>query len=370
MLKSKIMCLFLILGLFYSILLSGINQAIAKDKSPKPASFKVKKPVAVKVITVQGEDLPLVIESVGRLFANRRVTVAAQLPGIIDSYAVDVGDKVRAGQILVQIDPVDYSLALDEARANLGAVQAQLDSANKAFERCKDLLPRKVISSDHYEKAETACKAAQAQFDRVKVGVRVAEERLKKTRLTAPFPGLVSERHIEVGQMVGTGVPLLTLVDLDPIRVKIFLTEMDYVHLDRRDPVRIRVEAYPERVFKGRIDRIGITADARTNTFGVELLADNPALILKAGLSARVYLTTRVLKNIILIPQKAVLFRDKGTDVFIRGDNKKAKIRSVTLGETKGARIRVLKGLKPGDELIIQGQHYLKAGDSISVRKK
>ena len=367
--RNKITGLFLIFGLLLSISSYDIHSVIAKEKPSKPAPIKIDKLVPVRVMKVRSENLPLIVESVGRLYANRRVTVSAQLPGIIAGYAADVGDRVDAGQVLVLIDPVDYQLALDEARANLAAVQAQLDSAEKALDRCKDLLPRKVITSDYYEKAENACKAARAQSDRAKVGVRIAEERMKKTRLTAPFPGLVSERHIEVGQMVGTGVPLLTLVDLDPIRARIFLTEKDYVHLDRHDPVRIRVEAYPDHIFKGRIDRIGITADARTNTFAVEILADNHDMILKAGLSVRVYVTTRVLKNVILIPQKGVLYKDKGTDVFILGKGDRAEVRSVKLGQTKGALVRVLDGLKPGDELIIQGQHYLKSGDRIRVSR-
>lgn len=365
--QKKIGRLILVFGLLLTISSAPFNSVRAKEKTPKSLSFKVEKPVAVRIMKIQSKDLPLVVESVGRLYANRQVTVAAQLPGIIARYEADVGDRVNAGRLLIQIDPVDYQLALEEAEANLIAVQAQLDSAAKAFKRFQNLLPRKVISSDNYEKAEAAFKAAQAQEVRAKVGIKVAKERLKKTRLTSPFSGLVAERRIEVGQMIGAGVPLMTLVDLNPIRVKVFLTERDYVHLDRNDPVLIKVEAYPERLFKGRIDRIGITADARTNTFAVEILADNRNLVLKPGLSARVYLTTRVLKDVILIPQNAVLYRDKGTDVFILVEGKMAEVRSIKLGRTKGAFIQVLEGLNPGEQLIIEGQHYLKSGDKIRI---
>jgi RND family efflux transporter MFP subunit len=367
MIQKKIKWLILSCGLFLTVSLALFNVVCAKEKDPKRVSVKVEKPVAVRVMEIQLQDLPLVVESIGRLCANRQVTIAAQIPGIIAGYRADVGDRVKAAQVLIRIDPVDYKLALEEAKANLIAVQAQLESAAKAFQRSKDLLPRKVISSDNFEKAETAFKAAQAQEVRAKVGVKIAQERLKKTRLTAPFSAMVAARHIEVGQMIGAGVPLMILVDLNPIRVKVFLSERDYVHLDRHDPVRIKVEAYPDRIFKGRIDRIGITADSATNTFAVEILVDNQNLTLKAGLSARVYLTTRVLTEIIMVPQSAILYREKGPEVFVLGSDKRAQKRRVTLGLTKGALIQVLEGLTPGERLIVKGQNYLKPKARVTV---
>jgi RND family efflux transporter MFP subunit len=367
MIQKKIRWLFFLCGLSFAIFLISITVVSAKQKDPKRVSKKVEKPIAVRVMEIRLRDLPLVVESVGRLYANRQVTIAAQIPGVIARYTADVGDRVKAAQVLIQTDPVDYQLALEEAKANLIAVQAQLESATKAFRRSKELLPREVISSDNYEKAEAACKAAQAQEVRARVGVKIAQARLKKTRLTAPFSGMIAARHIEVGQMIGAGVPLMTLVDLSPIRVKVFLTERDYVHLDRNDPVQIKVEAYQGRIYKGRIDRIGITADSATNTFAVEILVENRNLTLKAGLSARVYLTTRVLKEIVMVPQSAILYREKGPEVFILGSDKRAQKRSVTLGLTKGALIQVLEGLNPGEKIIVKGQNYLKPKARVTV---
>ncbi|MBW2085394.1 MAG: efflux RND transporter periplasmic adaptor subunit, partial [Deltaproteobacteria bacterium] len=190
---------------------------------------------------------------------------------------------------------------------------------------------------------------------------------LKKTRLTAPFPSLVAMRRIEVGQMIGIGVPLMTLVDLSRVRVKVHLAERDYVHLDREDPVQVKIEAYPDRMFKGRVDRISITADPATNTFGVEILVENPDLTLKAGLSARVYLTTQVLNGVILIPQSAVLYREKGAELFVLDSDQKAQKRRVKLGLTRGDLVQVVEGLTVGDKLVVKGQNYLKSGSRVTV---
>ena len=159
----------------------------------------------------------------------------------------------------------------------------------------------------------------------------------------------------------------MTLVDLDAVRVLIHLTERDYVHLDRSDPLTVAMEASPESVFKGRIDRIGIKADERTNTFDVEILVDNPNLFLKAGMTARVRVTTAVIPGAIMIPQSAVLYRQDRREVFVAGSDQKAEVREIELGRSEGAVVQVLKGLIAGDRLVVTGGHYLKSGDRIMI---
>jgi RND family efflux transporter MFP subunit len=156
-------------------------------------------------------------------------------------------------------------------------------------------------------------------------------------------------------------------VDLDAVRVLIHLTERDYVHLDRSDPLTVAMEASPESVFKGRIDRIGIKADERTNTFDVEILVDNPNLFLKAGMTARVRVTTAVIPGAIMIPQSAVLYRQDRREVFVAGSDQKAEVREIELGRSEGAVVQVLKGLIAGDRLVVTGGHYLKSGDRIMI---
>ncbi|MBW2053248.1 MAG: efflux RND transporter periplasmic adaptor subunit [Deltaproteobacteria bacterium] len=364
----KIRFLIFFLVLIPAFLLIGPLPALAKEKTAKPVSVRVEKPVPVQVTQVKKQVLPVVVEAVGRLHPNRQVTVTAQLPGMIAGYKAEQGDLVKAGQLLITIDPVDYELAYEEAKANLLAVQAGLYAASNAFERAKKLLPRKVISTDNFEKAEAEFKSAQAQEVRAKVGVKIARERLKKTRLTAPFSGLVAARYIEAGQLISVGMPLMSIMDLSRVRVMVYLTEKDYVHLDAEDPVKVRVEAYPTLTFNGKVDRISISADAATNTFGAEILIENLDLVLKAGLSARVFLTTRVLNGVILIPQSAVLYREKGPEVYVLDSNLQAQKRNVKLGLTRGDRVQVIEGLTSGEKLVVKGQNYLKPGVKASVR--
>lgn len=325
------------------------------------------KAVPVEVLALTPRDLPVVIESVGRLYADRKVVVSAEVPGTIADYRADRGDKVEAGDLLVQINPVDYRLALEEGESNLAAAEVHLSAAEKTFERFRRLLPQKVISQDNFDKVEAEFKAARAQRDQAATGVKIARERLEKTRITAPFGGLVAERNVEIGGMVGAGTPLMTLLDLNRVRVKIYLPEKDFVHVDRDDPVRVTVVAFPDRTFEGSVGRIDIEADPMTNTFGVEILIENRDLLLKAGLTARTELTTQVYRDVLLIPQSALLFREEGPEVFTVDGNGTAEERKVILGQTQGDLVRVLEGLRPSDRLIVKGQNYLRKGDRVTV---
>jgi RND family efflux transporter MFP subunit len=351
----------LIFGLFVYVVF------IAACSPPEKSEIQPKKQVSVQVIKIKTKDLPVIVESVGRLAANREVVISAEVGGIVMRYQADIGDKVKAGQFLVEIDPVDYRLALREAKANLAAAVARLNNAEKTYNRSKTLLPRKVISHDTFEKAEAGYQTAIAVVDQVKALVNITGNRLDKTKITVPFKGLVAARMVEKGQMIAPGQPVMTIVDLSRVRVKVYIPELNYVHLDQNDPVTVIVDAYPEKVINGRVDRIGIKADERTNTFAIEILVENPDLILKAGLSARVRLTTRTISDTILIPQSCILYKNEQQAVFIVDSNNKARLRVVGMGRSEGSMIQITNGLKPGDSLVITGGQYLEQGDTVTI---
>ncbi|MFC1535139.1 efflux RND transporter periplasmic adaptor subunit [Thermodesulfobacteriota bacterium] len=194
-------------------------------KRDNPAPEEDDKPVPVRVMEVKNQDLPLVVESVGRLGPNREVTLSAEVGGVVESYSAGTGDRAEEGQILVRIDPTDYQLALKEAEANLEVARARLDASEKTFERSKSLLPRNVITTDAFEKYEADFKSSRASVARVKVLVDIAKERLNKTRISAPFAGLIASRTVEKGMIIGTRQPLMTLVDLDTVRVRVYLRD-------------------------------------------------------------------------------------------------------------------------------------------------
>jgi RND family efflux transporter MFP subunit len=305
------------------------------------------------------------VEAVGRLEPDHEVVLSAEIPGIVGNYTVDLGDRVEKNQVLVRLEQIDYKLALNEANANLDAAKARFDAAQKTFNRSENLLLRKVISAESYEKAEAEYKSSKATVSQMQALLNIAEQRFNKTEIKTPFQGFVTGRMVELGQNVGIGESVMSVAAMEIMRVKIHLKESDYIHLDRDDPVEIKIEAFPEKRFSGRVGRVGIKADPRTNTFDVEILVKNPDTILKAGLTARVFITTDVIHNAIMISQSCVLHRETQKEVFIINNEQKALARTVKLGQVEGSFVRILEGLVPGDKLVVSGSQYLKTGDKV-----
>ena len=347
--------------------LLAVMLAFTGCSPPQEEKAVAAKPRPVKIRVIQPRDLPIVVRAVGRLAPNREVTLSAQVSGIVQAYGVDTGEAVATGQTVVTLDPVDYQLALNEARANLLAVRARFAAARNSFQRAAQLLPQNVITPEFYDKVEAEFKATQAAVSQAETMVDINQRRLEKTVIRAPFEGLVAHRMVEIGQNINIGDPVMTIADMAHMRVKIFVNEQDYVHLDKADAIRVQVEAYPETAFAGQVDKIGVKADSRTNTFEVEVLVANPTLLLKAGLTAAVSVTVDEILDAIMIPQDCVLFRENRKEVFVVDGEDKAAARNVTLGRVDGSAVRILEGLAPGDKLVITGAQYLKDGDRVAI---
>jgi RND family efflux transporter MFP subunit len=326
------------------------------------------KPRSVRIEKIVSRNLPVMVRSVGRLVPNREVVVSAQVTGILMQINADVGTKVTSGETLVKLDPVDYTLALNEAQANLQSAQARRVVAEKNHARAKRLLPENVITAELFDQAEAEYHSSQALVSQLNAVVDIARHRLDKTNIGAPFDGYVTQRLVELGQNVAVGDPVMRIADMETMRVIIHVNENDYVHLDKDDPVTVRVEAFSNTPFPGRVDKIGIKADGRTNTFEIEILMDNPQFILKAGLTARVSIQTEVIPDAVMISQGSVLFREDRKEVFVIEQGNKAVARKVKLGRVDGSLVRILEGLMTGDNLVVSGAQYLKQGDEVVVK--
>jgi len=340
------------------VVLTGCNPQ-EKEKVVQP------KPRSVSIAEVESHNLPIVVNSVGRLVPNREVVLSSQVSGIVQAYSVDTGDAVTANKMVVVLDPTDYQLGLSEARANLLSASARYAAAKNSFQRAEQLLPEKVITTEVYDKIEAEYKATQAAVSQAEAAVDINQRRLDKTVIKAPFDGIVTSRLVEVGQNINIGEPVMAIADMQSMRVKIHVNEQDYVYLDKDDAVTVLVEAYPTASFSGLVDRVGVKADQNTNTFEVEILVANPNLVFKAGLTATVNITIDEIEDAIMIPQSCVLFRKNRKEVFVVTDGDKAFVRKVKLGRADGSSVRIVKGLTPGDKIVTTGSQYLKDGDRV-----
>jgi RND family efflux transporter MFP subunit len=332
---------------------------------PNEEKTAIAKPRPVNTVVVAPRDVPIVVNAVGRLVPNREVVLSSQVSGIVQAYRVDTGDAVAADETVVALDPTDYQLALNESQANLIAFRARFAAAKNSFQRAEQLLPQNVITPEFFDKIEAEYKSAQAAVSQAETMADINQRRLEKTVIKAPFDSLVTNRLVEMGQNINIGDPVMAIADMGHMRVKIHVNEQDYVPLDKDDAVTVLVQAYPKAAFPGQVDKIGIKADPRTNTFEVEILVANPDLVLKAGLTATVSITVDEIREAIMIPQNCVLFRENRKEVFVVTAAGKAVVREVTLGRVDGSAVRILEGLTSGDQLVTTGAQYLKDGDRV-----
>jgi len=353
--KKILIIMSMLVGL---VVLTGCNPQ-EKEKVVKS------KPRSVTIAVVESRNLPIVVNSVGRLVPNREVVLSSQVSGIVQAYSVDTGDSIKANKMVVALDPTDYQLALTEAKANLLSVKARYAAAKNSFLRAGELLPEKVITTEAYEKIEAEYKATQAAISQAEAAVDINQRRLDKTVIKAAFDGLVTSRMVEKGQNINIGEPVMAIADMQSMRVKIHVNEQDYVYLDKDDAVTVLVEAYPDASFSGQVEKIGIKADPNTNTFEVEILVVNSDLVFKAGLTATVSITIDEIEDAIMIPQSCILFRKNRQEVFLVMNGNRVVVREVKLGRNAGSSVRIVKGLSPGDKLVTTGGQYLKDGDSV-----
>jgi RND family efflux transporter MFP subunit len=287
----------------------------------------------------------------GIVQANASVDVAFQVPGKVATVGTDEGQSVRAGQPIASLDATEYQLAVEQA-------SAQAERAAHDRDRNQPLLASGGIAPadmDHLESGARQSAAAQA----------LAKKHLADTRLAAPISGIIARRTIEVGATVSAGQTVVTIVDLDPVRVRLGVPEADVGHIKEGAAATVRIPAL-DTSFAGRVSLIGVVADPSTRSYTVEISVPNPSRKLRAGMVAEATITTRETATALMVPAPAVL-HDAGvngtTIVYtLDRDGGRAHARRVTTGAARGDSLEITSGVTAGDQIVVAGQQRLRDG--------
>jgi multidrug efflux system membrane fusion protein len=354
---------FIIVGLLLALLvgaLVGFNafrshmiaQFFANNKPP---------PATVTVAEAKSEVIPNLLTEVGDLAAVHQVNVTSDVSGRITDIMFTAGATVKAGSPLVQLfdAPDQGDLANFKAQAVVG--QLSLDRAKQLAAR--QFGPQSTVDS------------AQAAFDQASAGIAKTEAIISQKLVRAPFDGVLGVRHVEVGQYLTAGTMIVTLTDLADIYANFTTTEKESATLKVGQTVRVTVDAYPGRVFQGKITTIEPQINTDTRNIRIQATMDNPDHILKPGMFAT---TTVVLPDqpaVVTIPETAVDYTLYGDSVFLI-TNKKADDGTTSLtavrtfvrtGDRLNGRAVILSGLKPGDRVVAVGQLKLQSGFPVAI---
>jgi RND family efflux transporter MFP subunit len=324
-------------------------------------------PPSVGVVSVTPERVSLTGKWLATLDGNVNAQIRPQVSGYLVSRGYREGAPVRKGEVLFKIDPRPFESALSQARAHLAESRAQLAKADRDLARDRPLAEQRAIAQSQLDNDISAHDAAQAAVESAQAAVDAAQLNVGFTRVTSLIDGVAAIATAQIGDLVGPQTLLTTVSQLNPIKAYFPLSEKEYLgiadqlqhgpsHLwqDQGGLTLLLADGstYPH---KGAVLAVDREVDPKWGTIRVSALFPNPGNVLRPGQGARVTAQTSVRPDALLVPQRAVSELQNGFQVRILGKNNQVATRTVELGARIGARWLVESGLKPGEQVIVDG---------------
>ncbi len=350
----------ILFALAFALLAAGCGEDVAKEAGHLPS---------VSVAVVESVDLQEEIRASGDLHARLHTTIAAEIEGRITEISVDEGGSVKAGAVVIEIDPERRRLELAASRAQHSQAKANYENASRQTERIRKLRTQNVLSDQKLEDAETALTLARSQMDAQRAALGVIERALADASVSAPFEGMIARRAVQLGEFVQPGKPLVELVALDPLEVVFALTELDSERVRPGQKIEVSVGAFPDRVFHGVVTFISPTVDPATRTLRIKAEIDNDEGHLRPGLFARVSLGVSPRSGVAMVPEEALIQRSEGAMLFRIGADNRVKRVMVTTGAHDTGRVEVRGDIAPGDRVVRRGHGGLADGAEVAVRE-
>jgi multidrug efflux system membrane fusion protein len=354
---------FIIVGVALAVVVGGIVGFNAFRSAMIAKFFANNKPppTQVTIADAKSEVVPNLLKAVGDLAAVHQVNVSADVSGRVTDILFTAGSTVKAGAPLVQMFD-------DPEKADLANYRAQAKVAELSLDRAKQLASRQFGP-------QATVDSAQAAYDQANAGIAKTEALISQKLVKAPFDGVLGVRHAEVGQYLTAGTQIVTLTDLSVVYANFTVTEKDSGTLKVGQTVRVAVDAYPSRVFEGKLTTIEPQISTDTRNIRVQATIDNPDGILKPGMFAT---TTVVLPDkpaVVTVPETAVDYTLYGDSVYLitetKAEDGKINLTAVRTfvrtGDRVSGRAVIQTGLKPGDRVVAVGQLKLQSGSAVTI---
>lgn len=358
---------------------------------------------AIKVEPVGEEAIHRSVEVVGTLTAVDEVTVSAEAEGRVSRLLADLGDRVSAGQVLIELDREKAQYNLDQQKASLARTlaqygaqdtthlpaieqtpdvkraEAELVQAKQSYDRADELHKRQLVPKQTLDDAEATLHAKQAGYDSAvqnaknlrasidasDASAKLADRQLRDAYIRAPFDGYVEKRLVNLGEFVKNQTPVMSVVRVNPLKVTSEIPEKMAPWIETGQPVQLHVDAYPDKTITGKVSRISPAVNTSTRAFPFEALVPNAEGLLKPGTFARVHIESAKIDRVLTVPYSAIQYRYGVNRVFVvEGDHVAA--RELKVGERIGDRIEVVAGVKPGDTVAVTEPDKLADGMKVT----
>jgi membrane fusion protein, multidrug efflux system len=332
-----------------------LSQALA-CKKPEAATqaatpAKTEAPIKAQVVPVEEHPMPEHLVLTGTLRASQESEVAADAAGKVTATFVERGQRVKAGDTLAILDARGASISASAANAQSQLARAQLEQAQRECDRVKSLKDTGAISQAEYDRVTSQCQTTQWSAAAAAAQQQNAQKVVGDAVIRAPFPGIVGERYVNVGQYVQASTKVVSLYSPDPLRLELTVPEANVAGIKPEQPVVFTVSAYGDAKFTGTVKFISPNVRPTTRDLVIEAFCPNTDLRLKPGMFAVARLETAE-KPLSVVPSNALQKHADVTRAFAVV-NKRVEERIVQTGSERDGKIAVLAGLKPGESVVV-----------------
>lgn len=326
----------------------------------------------VAVSTAQTETVIKQIPLTGTITSAKVAHLSAQVSGQVETVEVEVGDRVKAGDILLQLDSEIETFTLQSFQAETEQARAELADARRRYKDAERLKEQNSISANAIRLLQ-----AEVEIDIAALNRQLAEERKQQARvdrhtLKAPFAGVISERLAEEGEWITPGNPVLTLVSIDDLRVDFRVPQEFYSRINAQSAITVSLDALPNKKFNGKIDAVVPVSDPSARTFLMRVLLDQDDIQMTPGMSVHGLLLLNTGKQSVVINRDALLrYPDGRVTVWVVAQNKQPPTVSeqiVKLGHSFNGQVSIVEGLQAGDVVVVRGNEALQQGQQVRIQ--
>jgi membrane fusion protein (multidrug efflux system) len=278
------------------------------------------------------------------------------VPGLVQRVTRNEGDVVQAGELLAALDTTEYDI-------NVEMASAQRERAEDEYKRAKMVFDAHGIPEDDFNKAATAVRLARAQE-------ALARKKLQDTRLMASMSGLLARRGIEPGEQVGPGMPVFTIVQIEPARIRVGVPETEVSRIAIGAKATVKIPSLKGASFVGHVSLVGIAADPASRTYTANVEISNGTRALRPGMIAEVRIAGSESIDALTIPPEAIVRDATGVlRVFVYdSESKRVYARRITIGSAYGQEVEVRSGINANDMVVIGGQNRVREGATVTAR--
>ena len=361
-----------------------VHRALTRSEALQEASAGGSSLPAVKVVAVRRSAAEQTLTLPGTTLADQQTPLYARVNGYLKSFLHDLGDAVRKGELVAEIDSPEVDQQLRQARANLTVARASLVQsranltlAQAAAKRWSALAKDRAVSQQEADEKQSAYEARQADVQAAEAAILSQEANVKRyeelqafEQITAPFDGIVTSRSVDVGTLVTEGSStsareLFRVVQSDKLRVFVNVPESAIASVRPGLGVQVRFDAHPGRVWEGTVSRTARAADPSARTMQSEVSVLNPDGVLSSGLYAQVTFQLKRQTPPLLVPANALVIWPKGVFVAVVGADSVVRYPSVQVGRDYGSRAEILSGLREGDRVMLNPSTEIREGQKV-----